>query len=163
MFEMKTTFKRIKEFNPCKEGWQKLIGYYKPEAFEEFVSIEEIIKSNGIKDALWALRCLEGEENRCKIALLCADIVQSVLHFFEKEYPHDERPKQAIEAIRKYVKKKLTIQEFQIIKKHNAAYAAYAYAAAYAAADATYADATADATAKKWEFITNLLISYINK
>jgi hypothetical protein len=65
---------------------------------------------------------------------------EQVLHFFEKDYPEDKRPRLAIEAKRKWLKKEITDEEL-------AAAAAAADAAAWAAdaAAAWAADAAARA------------------
>ena len=155
---MKTTFKKIKKANPCQDGWEKLICYYKPESYTEEVSIAEIVKSNGIKDAVWALRCINNNDEIKKIYLFCADIAESVLIVFEKKHPQDVRPRKAIEAIRSFVDDKISRYELNAAANAadaagdaayadddatNAAYAAAADAAAnaaYAAGDAAHAD-----------------------
>ena len=64
---------------------------------------------------------------RIVIHSLC-DCAETSLKFYEKEYPKDDRPRKAIETVRKYADGKATEKEL------NAA-----YAAAYAAANAAYA------------------------
>ena len=69
---------------------------------------------------------------------------ESVLHIFEKEFPDDKRPRQAIEAARKWWREP---SEANQLAANAAAYAA-ANAAAYAANAAAYAaSAAADAYA----------------
>ena len=72
---MQTTFRKIKESYPCKDGWGKLIKYYTPKNLDEIITIKEIIKSNGIQDAIWALRCVGDKK---KVLLFSADVAESV-------------------------------------------------------------------------------------
>lgn len=58
---MITTLYEIRKNNPCNRGWCQLLrSLYKTKADHEPVSIEYIINSNGVDDAIWALRCIEG-------------------------------------------------------------------------------------------------------
>ena len=75
---------------------------------------------------LWLLqhRCGNvGTPLHRKLAIAKAKCARLVLHLFEKKFPDDARPRQAIEAAEAY-------------GESAAAYAAAAYAAAYAAAAA---------------------------
>ncbi|MDC7243953.1 MAG: hypothetical protein PQJ44_08625 [Sphaerochaetaceae bacterium] len=139
---MKTTFQRIKYYGPCENGWKTLIGYYKPKSLKKEITIEEIVKSNGIKDAVWALRAVE---NKKTTILFCADIAESVLPIFENKYPNDDRIRKCIEGIRLFANNEISKDKLRKLQK--AAYTAAAYTdaadAANAAADA--ANAAADA------------------
>lgn len=142
---METTFEKIKSFNPCTCGWKKLIAYYKPEKLSEKVEISDIVKSNGIKDAVWAMRAVEDKKS---VMLFCADVAESVLHIYEKQYPESKAIRECIKAVRLFAKDK--IYENELREKISAAYTAYAAAdadAAYAAADAAYAAVYAAADA----------------
>lgn len=170
-----TTLNKIKEYNPCPDGWGKLLKHLgKSKADDKRLYFKTILKSNGIQDAVWALRTLTFED-RC---LFQADVAESVLHIFEKKYPDDKRPRKAIEAVRNYKAKGISLDELRGKKRDAdaAAYAAYD-AAAYAAdaadaaadADADADDATAYAAAaaayaaarrKKWIEIEQLFIKH---
>jgi hypothetical protein len=131
---MKTTYKKIREFNPCADGWKKLCKNLNPEMdMEKEVTILEILDSNGVKDAFWALRTQEYRD----YCLILADVAESVLHVYEEKNKGDTRPREAIEAIRKWHSGIITDAELK-----NAAAADAAADAAYAAAYA--ADAAAD-------------------
>lgn len=81
--------------------------------------------------------------NQQTAVLFACDCAERVLPLFEREYPDDQRPRQAIETARKWVHGKATLEEVQA-----AADAAYtAYAAAYAANAAAYAAYAANAAA----------------
>lgn len=143
---METTFEKIKEHLPCEDGWRKLLGYYNPTSLKEKITIEEIIKSNGIKDAVWALRCIENKEQSKKVYFFCADVAESVLHIFENKYENDNRPRKVIEAIRLFIDDEISISEL----KTAADAAATAAAAAYA-----------DDAINKWNEIKLILEKYL--
>jgi hypothetical protein len=107
---MNTTLNAIREHNPCTDGWQKLLKFLgKTEADDEPLSIPTILESNGIDDALWALRAVEGKDK--EIRLMAADFAESVLHLFEAEYPTDDRPRKAIQAARDYANGLITLEQ----------------------------------------------------
>jgi hypothetical protein len=57
------------------------------------------------------------------LAIWAADCAQHVLHFFEQEQPGDERPRQAIEQTRAWVRREITMTQAR-----TAAFAAHAAA-----------------------------------
>jgi hypothetical protein len=91
---------------------------------------------------IWVLRRakLIYKPQAVRIAVFCAE---HVLGIYEKKYPEDKRPQQAIEAAKEWVNNP---NEENRKAAYAAAYAAYT---AYAAADAAAADAAADADRKK--------------
>ena len=90
---------------------------------------------------IWLLRRTKNlsKPQSVKIAITCAEHVISI---YEKKYPNNKAPRNAINAAKKWLKEPSE-------ENRKAAYAAAdaAYAAAYAAADATDAAAYADAYA----------------
>jgi hypothetical protein len=93
-----------------------------------------VLEHNGLDDTLWALRCVLTEEAaaRDKLARLFAcDCAERVLPLFEKEYPDNQGPRQAIEVARLFAEGKATAQEL-----------AAARDAAWAARDARAAEIT---------------------
>jgi hypothetical protein len=117
---MKTTFQKIKDCQPSPYSWEQLISYYKPFSLDEEISIKEIIKSNGLDDAIWALRAVDDTET---LTLLSIDLAESVLHIYEKRFPGDMRVRDCIDACKKYVKGE--ILEKELIEKKKGAYNAY--------------------------------------
>jgi hypothetical protein len=105
---MKTTFRKIKDCKPCENGWEKLISYYKPSSLDEEISIKEIIKSNGLDDAIWALRAVDDTE---ALTLLSIDLAESVLHIYEKRFPGDMRVCDCIDACKKYIRGEISVKE----------------------------------------------------
>ena len=78
---MKTTLNKIREHQPCPDGWQELLTYLgKTKADDEPLSIATILDSNGLDDALWCLRAVEGYDREIRLyAVWCARQVQHLL------------------------------------------------------------------------------------
>jgi hypothetical protein len=76
---MKTTLNAIRSHDPCADGWKKLLQHLgKTEADDEPLSIREILTSNGLDDALWCLRAVEGHNK--EIRLLAVAYARQVQH-----------------------------------------------------------------------------------
>jgi len=75
---MKTTLNQIREKSPCAEGWRKLLAHLgKQRADDEPLTITQIIDSNGLDDALWCLRAVQGRDLEIRLyAVWCARQVQ---------------------------------------------------------------------------------------
>lgn len=133
--QITTTLNKIRKCEPCKDGWEKLLKFLgKTKADDERLKFSTIIESNGIKDAIWCLRCISSK-NKKKLILFAADCAESVLHLFEEKYPEDKRPRLAIEAARKFANGEITKEKLKIAAEDaTSAYAAYASAAAVEAA-----------------------------
>lgn len=168
---MKTTFQKIRDNNPCQEGWKKLLEYHNPESLDQEISIREILESNGIEDSVWALRAVEDKK---KVMLFSADVAESVLHIFERSYPEDQRVRNCIEVVRKYANGEVGKAKLEVAKAtakaaaKAAAYTAtyYAYYAAYAAYQAAVFVTSnvayyAALSSKKWEEIEEILLKYL--
>ncbi len=78
---MTTTLNEIQKHDPCKNGWKRLLrSFGKREADDEPLSLIHILESNGIKDAIWCLRCVEGEDKRIRLfAVACVREVQHLM------------------------------------------------------------------------------------
>ena len=128
---MKTTLTKIKQHSPCTEGWAKLLLFLnKTEADDEELLIKTILESNGVKDAIWALRAVEGYDR--EIRLMACDFAESVVHL-----ANDDRSVNAIAVSRKYANGEATLEELDA-----------AGVAAWAASDAA---ARAAARAAAWD------------
>ena len=138
---MKTTLNEIKKHQPCSSGWDTLIkSLGKNEADDEPVSLEYILKSNDIKDAVWVLRCFDYLE----YCLFLADVAESVVYLSKDK---ENRPQKAIAAIREYKKGSISKDDLSAVS-----YAAYA--------DSAYAACAAATRRKKWEEIEVLFIKH---
>ena len=129
---MTTTLNKIREHSPCQEGWTKLLAFLnKTQSDDEELSLLTILESNGIDDAIWVLRAVEGHDR--KIRLMACDFAESVVHLAK-----DERCNKAIEVSRRYVNGGATLEELVAAR---AAARATASAAAWATASAAARDA----------------------
>ena len=142
---MKTTLNKIREHNPCTNGWEKLLSYLgKTKADDEPLSLLTILDSNGIDDALWCLRAVEGHDKEIRLyAVWCARQVQHLLT--------DQRSLDALDVAERYANGQATEDELK--DAWNAARAAArvaARAAAWAAAEATWEAAWAAAWSATW-------------
>ena len=158
--KLTTTLNKIRACGPCTSGWRTLIKHlgedFDPDAE---INLLTILESNGVADMLWTLRATDQDSKRIA-SQLAIEFAEQALPIFEKRRPNDERPRKAIHAARDYLDGKISLEELQACRSHDAAYAAYAayatYAAdaayaAYAAYDAAYATYAADAREKARE------------
>lgn len=153
---MHTTLNAIRAEHPCRDRWETLLkNLNKTQADDEPLSLTTIIDSNGIVDAIWCLRAVEGyDKEKRLLAVFAARQVQHLM------------PKVSIKALdvsERYVNGQATEEALKeaAAAAHaaaNARYDAYdaaaaaasdaaSYAAAYDAAYAAYdaADAAYDA------------------
>ena len=134
---MQTTLNKIKQHSPCSDGWQKLLTFLnKTEADDELLELTTILESNGLDDALWSLRTVDGKDR--EIRLMACDFAESVVHL-----ANDERCNKAIDVSRKYANGEATQKEL------DAARAAAWAAVSAAARDAVSAAARAAARAAR--------------
>ena len=113
----------------------------------EVITIQNILRAAvSTRNKYWFVirKCDLTIEQKQKIAI---DVAEMVLPIYEKRYPENKAPREAIEAARSYLAGHISIDQL-LEKRHDAAAtAAAAAAAAYAAADAAAAYAAADAAA----------------
>jgi hypothetical protein len=78
---MKTTLSKIRAHRPCLGGWEKLLrGLGKTAADDEIIWIDEVLDHNGLNDALWCLRAVEGCDREIRLyAVWCARRVQHLM------------------------------------------------------------------------------------
>lgn len=159
---MKTTLNKIKEHFPCDYGWKKLLTFLnKTEADDEELSLLTILESNGLNDALWALRCVEGHDK--EIRLMTCDFAESVVHLAK-----DERSVNAIKVSRDYANGIATQEELNAATDDaDDAYSANVYSANAAAnaanaACAAYSNATNPAYAAEKEKQVQIFKKYVN-
>ena len=76
---MKTTLNKIRDAEPCRSGWEKLLrNLGKSRADDDPLAITTILDSNGLDDALWCLRAVDG--HRREMRLFAVDCARSVQH-----------------------------------------------------------------------------------
>lgn len=145
-----TTLKSLREHQVCADGYNKLVCSLKGEAFDcsdretyihyrhdEPIPLARILESNGLDDALWALRACEQtpELQRAErlFAVWCARQVQNLMA--------DKRSIDAIDVAERHAYGDATDEELD---------AAWADAAWAAAAWAAASDASWDAQKQKF-------------
>jgi hypothetical protein len=146
---MKITLAKIKEHDPCTDGWKKIRAAQGPDLDREWPLVEAF-DSNDLDDVLWALRCLP-EYNALwrKYAVWCVMQVEHLLT--------DQRSKEALEVAWRHSNGLASDAELAAAKaaaKEAAGAAAgagawaSARAASYAASDARYAASDASKAAR---------------
>jgi len=122
---MQTTLNKIRSHGPCASGWKKLLAHLgKTEADNEPLSILTIIESNGLDDALWCLRAVDGSDKEIRLfAVWCARQVQHLMT--------DKRSIDALDVAEKYASGMATRDELE--RAESAAESA-AWSAAWSAA-----------------------------
>lgn len=136
MSKFQVTLKQLRAAGACFSGYNKLVASISGEPlvasnryavfdFDQPISVLQILNSNGLQDAIWALRCTHGADREIRLfAVLCARQVQHLIT--------DERSLAALNVAEKFANGLATKEEL---------------AYAYAAADAAYAHASAVAYA----------------
>lgn len=104
---MKTTLNAIRKHSPCSNGWEKLLTYLgKTKADDEPISIATIIDSNGLSDAIWCLRAVDGKEKEIRLfAVWCARQVQHLMK--------DQRSLDALDIAEKFANGEATKEELK--------------------------------------------------
>ena len=102
---METTLNQIRKHSPCTDGWGKLLAHLgKTQADDEPLSIITILDSNGLDDALWALRAVEGHDREIRLyAVWCARQVQHLMT--------DQRSLDALDVAERFANGAATYEE----------------------------------------------------
>lgn len=76
-----TTLRKIRAAHPCEPGWERLLrALNKTKADDELLPLELVLDSNGVNDAIWCLRAVDGVDNLARLfAVACARRVQHLL------------------------------------------------------------------------------------
>ena len=130
---MKTTLNKIRSHSPCSSGWEKLLkNLGKIKAYDKTLLLTTILESNGLDDALWCLRAVDGHEREMR--LFAVDCARSVQHLMS-----DKRSLDALDVADRYANGLATQTELDAAR--DAARAAAWDAAWDAAGDAARAAA----------------------
>ena len=115
-----TTLNAIRAHEPCESGWKKILKHLgKSKADSDPLPLLTILESNGIDDALWCTRAVDGYDALWRH--FAVDCAERVLHLVT-----DDRSKNALAVARRHALGEATDDEL------SAAWAA-AWAAARAA------------------------------
>ena len=140
------TLKSLRDAGTCTEGYNKVVRALQGKPFtaddahretyirfahKEPIPIVDILKSNGLDDALWALRCVKGHDRDLRLyAVWCARQVEHLMT--------DQRSKDALGVAERHANGLATDEELDAAR--DAAWAARAAAwADWAAARAAWA------------------------
>jgi hypothetical protein len=143
---MKTTLNKIRAHEPCTNGWKKLLtNLRKTKADDEPLALTTIFESNGLDDALWCLRAVDGHEREIRLfAVECARRVQHLMT--------DQRSLNALDVAERFANGLATQAELAAAwDAARAAAGAAARDAAWAAARAAAWDAARAAAWAAWD------------
>lgn len=135
------TYDDVKAMRPCADGLRAATKAFggidawksNPKGIRDWIDAKI-----DFDDILWVY-CRDDVVDAKTLRLFAADCAQSVLHLFEDKHPEDKRPREAIEAARKYAHGEITQAEL-----------AAARAAAWAAASAAWPVERDAARAATW-------------
>ena len=137
-----TTLNRIRAHSPCRDGWERLLhGLGKTGADDDALPYADILRINGLNDAIWACRAEPQYASTWRsFAVKCARAAEHL--------PTDPRSLAALDVAERHARGEANDAELAAAWEDAAASAYVAYAdaadAAYAAYVA-YADAAAAA------------------
>jgi hypothetical protein len=139
---MKTTLNEIRKHHPCQDGWEKLLRYLnKTKPDDEPLPLLTVLQSNGLEDALWCFRAVEGFDREKR--LLAVAFAREVEHLMP------EASKPALAVAERFANGLATEEELAQARSAAAAAARSAADARSAAWAADVADAAAAATTYK--------------
>lgn len=105
---LRTTLRLLRDHGACSARYAHLVTALGTDWTDDAaVPLERILDTNGIDDALWALRATPPEQDaeRDRLARLFAcDCAESVLPIWLARHPDDDRPAAAIRAAREYAR-----------------------------------------------------------
>jgi hypothetical protein len=142
---MRTTLNQIRAHSPCQDGWTKLLrGLGKTAADDEPLWIDTILDYNGLDDALWCLRAVEGYDREIRLfAVWCARRVQHLMT--------DPRSVEALDVAERHARGEASDKELKAARSlAAAAWAAAGRAAGRAAWEAAESGAAAAGRAAEW-------------
>ena len=96
---MKLTEKKLRSLNPCRDG----LDWYLAQEETDLQAICFALIDQSLSGwANWVLSRLMNKFQRISFAIYAAE---QVIHIFEAEYPKDSRPRDALRAAKRYLKK----------------------------------------------------------
>lgn len=99
---IKITVKKLKELNACQDGIE---WFNKHNITSLRPLIKALLKDDKFDYARWLLPRLMTHPQKVKWAIFCAE---QVIDIFEKKYPKDKRPREAIQAAKDFLGGKLS-------------------------------------------------------
>jgi hypothetical protein len=152
--EIYTTFALCRKARACEPGYKqlaKILGGVRRYGKDKPIPLASVLESNGLDDALWVLQNARAGKDAERIAyLFAADCAARVLEFFERAYPNDSRPREAIMTARRFARGQATVKELDAAVAAARVAACVAVAAARVAAGAAVAAAAGAAAGAAW-------------
>ena len=146
--KLSTNKKELKALGACTSGYQVFIKAHG----ENDATLSQCLESNGWRDTWWLISSTYAqfsEQQKTDLRLLGCEYALSVLENFEKEFPEDKRPRQAIEASRAFAKGEITKEDLEAAARSaRSAWSAEAAARSAAEAAAEAAAWSAEAAAR---------------
>jgi hypothetical protein len=107
---MNTTLNQIRAKSPCADGWAKLLkSLNKTEADDESLSLTTILDSNGLSDAIWCLKAVDGHDREIRLyAVWCGRQVHHLMT--------DQRSIDALDVAERYANGLATGDELDIAR-----------------------------------------------
>lgn len=104
---MHTTLIEIRAYHPCVERWETLLRFLgKTRPDEKPLSLKTILKSNGLDDAVWCLRAVDGyDREKSLFAIKCVRRVQHLLK--------DQRSVNALDVAEAYANGLVSAEELR--------------------------------------------------
>ena len=102
--KLTTSFALLKKAGACTDRYTflaKALGGITKYGKDTPIDLLTILETNGVNDCLWALQATTEDASRIT-ELIIADVAESVLHIYEREYPTDKRVRECIQARRAY-------------------------------------------------------------
>jgi len=151
--KLTTTLNRLKDAHACTARYEHLLRCLGGPSVDHDAPINllTIMEHNGAEDCLWAL-CATEQDCETVARFIAADCAELALPIYEREYPGDTRPRQAIEAARAFARGEIDAAASDAASASaSAAWAAASASAsaAWAAASAAWAAASASARAAR--------------
>lgn len=112
-----TSFALLRAAKACTGRYDHLaaaLGGIAEYGEETPIPITLVLKAIGLEDTIWALQAVNPGQRAAadKLArLLAADCAEHILVLYEREYPNDWRPRQAIQAARQFALGAITAEQ----------------------------------------------------
>jgi hypothetical protein len=98
---MNMTVAKLTKLNACPEG----IQYFKDHKFKTVEqAITEILKTNHSQRLSWSNWLISYSLSKMNCTRYAIYAAEQVIDIVEKEYPEDKRPREAIQAVKRYLK-----------------------------------------------------------
>ncbi len=139
-WKMKITKAWLEKMGACPDSLVEFNAHPKKWSVDGISAVKKLIKLKKLNWANWLITRLLTHEQQIKYAIYAAE---QVIEIYEKKYPDDKRPRNVIDAAKKYLAEPSDGNKHAVAYAADAAIAAdaanAAYAAAIAAASAAYA------------------------